>query len=288
MNRRHREYLLEGAGSHSLHNDALDAMFGGGGGGHSRTIGFGHLSSLSPEELRHRKRTAERISAWTRLQYDRRQRNASAQRTIARAWRRFLASRTYYLRRHERRVAEAAAEAKAAEERARRLEQRKFDAGLVILYYYLKYRVRTLTSRIDAICDEVRARPDRAESARALQRFWRASVARIRALKAARIRAKGLERSLAEEQLLMAAVKAQSLYRALLARRRVAERRRRIAADEAYAAGVIQRNVRAFLAKLRADEERLGHLSMFKEYRRLMRESESMGWSRSPAAAIAD
>ena len=149
-------------------------------------------------------------------------------------------------------------------------EEKRKGAALVILYYYSKWRLRTLVFRLDRVCDEVRSRPDRQENAKILQKFWRISLAKLDTMKRRRIAAQERERTAQEEQLFNAALRIQALYRQVKAKRCVEDTRRRIKEDRNYAVEVIQRNARMWLAKIRSDEMRLGHLSMYQEFRRLL------------------
>eukprot|EP00658_Telonema_sp_P-2_P039382 TRINITY_DN2817_c0_g1_i4.p1 TRINITY_DN2817_c0_g1~~TRINITY_DN2817_c0_g1_i4.p1 ORF type:complete len:100 (+),score=19.95 TRINITY_DN2817_c0_g1_i4:161-460(+) len=89
-------------------------------------------------------------------------------------------------------------------------------------------------------------------------------------MKRRRIAAQERQRTAQEEQLFSAALRIQVLYRQVKAKRCAEDTRRRIKEDRSFAAEVIQRNTRMWLAKIRSDEMRLGHLSMYQEFRRLL------------------
>lgn len=256
-NRPHREYLAETEGF-------LDEMFS--------------FNDAELDYLRFRKQQAEKISLWAKKQLERKRKKDAAQKCIRKAWFHYKSQRQYFLKRYERKLEmkRQAEMDKRHQEEAERIAKR--NAALVILYYYLRYKVRSLLARIDKVCDDIRARPNREDNVRILQRFWRTTVARIQLLKMQRIKSNVFQRSRNEERLLAAAIKIQSLYRVLLARKNLDEKRKRIIADRTYAAVVIQRNVRKLIAKILADELRLGKLSMYKEYRLLMNKSREMGW----------
>ena len=247
-NRLHREYLLE-EGLASIHG-----------------LRIGH----SEQEARVRKQAAVRLSTWVKRHHDRRRRNNQAQRTLVRAWRHYLCQRAYCIKKYTRRL-ELARLAAAELDRLSVLEDvRRSNAALVIQHVYLQYRLRTLVQRLDRACEEVRRQPDRAHNAGILQRFWRTSLAHLEAMRGRRIAANLKSRTSEEERLMSAAIRVQTLYRQVLAKRRSRQVRDRIQRDRDFAATVIQRNVRMWLATRCTDEIRLGNLSMYREFRRLM------------------
>jgi hypothetical protein len=231
------------------------------------------ISALAAEQSRRRKNAALKIASWAaRLLRRRREVRAKIHRAvfvIIRAFRLFKLKRIYFLRKREK-IARLKLLMDEELQKAREQEMtRRREAALVIYYFYLRYRSRSILQHIDAIFSKIKGQPDRSEAARTIQNFWWISRTRLQLERARRFSLEIREVTAREETIIYAATVIQTKFRQYSKRYVLNQRRELYKQNRNAAAIVIQTMWRKILAKDLLWGEKMRKLSMYKELLRL-------------------
>jgi hypothetical protein len=226
--------------------------------------------------MRHRKACAVRLSTFFLRLFKQWKLRDRASRMIARAFRLFRVQRTYCMRKRDRRLEQLKQMEIEREQQLLETAVGRNNAALTIYYHWLRYKAQKVVNAIEAhrqpaVAGNSGVSNKFQKEAATIQRFWRASVARMEATAKAKSRADAKTRKLLRERVAANAVAIQTSFRSFLAKRELESRREQMRQNRELAAVKIQKAVRRWLASNEAWQLRISQMSMFKELQRLRR-----------------